>query len=210
MAGWLVRTIRPAINGRLVTGMGIDFVANLYYECQLHLLSSGANYTMLYFALQQAAINLGCTETQRKNIDMACRAVEIRPTAFISITDNNNQPLVRFADAGDVIMQRGTILTEQNLAAKPNVSGCVFSDAQGNAVANVDPVSGNLCLKGKLYQGISRACVPPAGALTIRRADDVVVAFMNPEAYTDSRLEVSGNVPAGSLMLLGNTICLGS
>jgi len=164
---------------------------------------------MLYFALQQAAINLGCTETQRKNIDMACRAVEIRPTAFISITENDNQPLVRFTDAGDAIMQRGTILTEQNLAAKPNVSGCVFSDAQGNAVANVDPVSGNLCLKGKLYQGISRACVPPAGALTIRRTNNTVVAFINPEAYSDPLLASSGTVPAGSLMLLGNAIYLG-
>jgi len=74
-----------SFNGRVVTGMGIDLVANLYYECQCNLLVEGSNYADLYFALLQASVNLNFTQEQRNNIEKACRAVQIRPTAYINI-----------------------------------------------------------------------------------------------------------------------------
>ena len=64
-------------NGRTVTGMGLDLVADLYYEVQTNLLTEGADHTDLYAQLTQAAINLGFIQAQRDNLERACRAVEI-------------------------------------------------------------------------------------------------------------------------------------
>jgi Zn-dependent metalloprotease len=64
-------------NGRTITGMGISRVADLYYEVNSNLLLSGANYTDLYNALTQAAINLGWTNSERDNLYKACLAVEL-------------------------------------------------------------------------------------------------------------------------------------
>lgn len=55
-------------------------------------------------ALQQAAINLGLSQEQRRNIDEACRAVEIRPAAFITIYGGDSSPLLRFTNAGDLLL----------------------------------------------------------------------------------------------------------
>jgi subtilisin-like proprotein convertase family protein len=64
-------------NGHTVTGMGITKIADLYYEVQTNLLTSGADYTDLYSALTQAAINLGWTSTEKQNLEQASQAVEI-------------------------------------------------------------------------------------------------------------------------------------
>jgi Zn-dependent metalloprotease len=66
-----------SFNGQVVTGMGINRVAGLYYEAAANLLTSGANFTDLYFALAQAAINLGWSIQERNNLYRACAAVEI-------------------------------------------------------------------------------------------------------------------------------------
>jgi subtilisin-like proprotein convertase family protein len=57
--------------------MGIDKVAQLYYEVQTNLLTTAANYNDLYSALTQAAINLKWTDDERQNLECACQAVEI-------------------------------------------------------------------------------------------------------------------------------------
>jgi hypothetical protein len=64
-------------NHQTVTGMGIPKVADLYYEVQTSLLTSGSDYMDLYHALTQAAINLGWTAQERNNLEAACSAVEI-------------------------------------------------------------------------------------------------------------------------------------
>src|ERR1051326_3651019 len=64
-------------NGQSVTGMGISRVAALYYEVNANLLTSGADWTDLYNALCQAAINLGWSPSERDNLYRACAAVEI-------------------------------------------------------------------------------------------------------------------------------------
>ncbi|MHC4633992.1 MAG: M4 family metallopeptidase [Planctomycetota bacterium] len=64
-------------NGYSVAGMGIVKVADVFYEVQTNLLSSGADYADLYAALTQAAINLGWTAAEKQNLKQASQAVEI-------------------------------------------------------------------------------------------------------------------------------------
>lgn len=45
-------------NGRTVTGLGIDKVARIYYEAEVHLLTSGSDYADLHDILPQACKNL--------------------------------------------------------------------------------------------------------------------------------------------------------
>ena len=45
-------------NGKTVTALGWDKTAAIYYETNTNLLSSGADYSDLYYALQQACTNL--------------------------------------------------------------------------------------------------------------------------------------------------------
>lgn len=59
--------------------MGISIVADLFYHCQVNLLTSTSDYEDLYAHMTQAAINLGLTTTQRNNINAAMLAVEIDP-----------------------------------------------------------------------------------------------------------------------------------
>lgn len=70
-----------SFNGYTIEGMGIDAVADLYYEVQTGLLTKAPNYTDLYFALMQAAENLGWTSRQKANLEQACQAVEIASPA---------------------------------------------------------------------------------------------------------------------------------
>jgi Zn-dependent metalloprotease len=64
-------------NGRTVYGVGIARVADLYYEANANLLTSGSGWTDLYEALRQAAVNLSWNIDDRNNLYQACRAVEI-------------------------------------------------------------------------------------------------------------------------------------
>jgi Zn-dependent metalloprotease len=64
-------------NGQTVTGLGIAKVADLYYQVQTQLLTSGSNYLDLYNALIQAGANLGYTSTERQEILDALTAVQM-------------------------------------------------------------------------------------------------------------------------------------
>ncbi len=66
-----------SFNGFTVTGMGISKVADLFYECQVNLLTSSSDYLDLHNALLQAAINLGFTQAEYDNVALATQAVEI-------------------------------------------------------------------------------------------------------------------------------------
>lgn len=68
-------------NGYTIEGIGIEAVADLYYEVQMGLLTRAPSYTDLYFALVQAAENLGWTANQKANLERACQAVEIASSA---------------------------------------------------------------------------------------------------------------------------------
>jgi Zn-dependent metalloprotease len=71
-------------NGYTVTGFGIDKAAQLFYECQTHLLNSGSDYEDLYFTLLNAADNLGFSQNDKDNIENACAAVEIKTSYNIA------------------------------------------------------------------------------------------------------------------------------
>lgn len=63
-----------------VYGMGMDRVADLYYEANARLLTSGSDYNDLYYVLEQAAANPGWLPGDRVNLHKACAAVEIADT----------------------------------------------------------------------------------------------------------------------------------
>lgn len=77
-------------NGWTVTGMGINPVANLYFEANANLLTSGSGWTDLYEALRQASVNLGWNVDQRNNLYRACRAVEIAASEDLYIDWTSN------------------------------------------------------------------------------------------------------------------------
>jgi len=64
-------------NGYTVSGLGIARVADLYYEVQTNLLTSGSNYNDLYDALIQASLNLGYSASEQQEIKDALHAVEM-------------------------------------------------------------------------------------------------------------------------------------
>ena len=64
-------------NGQTISGLGISKVADVYYEVQSNLLTSGSNYADLYDALIQASITLGYAPAERQAIQNALLAVEM-------------------------------------------------------------------------------------------------------------------------------------
>ncbi len=68
-------------NGKTVTALGWDKTAAIYYEANTDLLTSGADYTDLYHALQQACTNLvgqkGITIADCAQVKNALDAVEM-------------------------------------------------------------------------------------------------------------------------------------
>ncbi|MEJ2744096.1 MAG: S8 family serine peptidase, partial [bacterium] len=64
-------------NGKTVTGLGIEKVADLFYEAQTNLLTSASDYCDLYDCLQQAAANLGWSASDQEQVKNACDATEM-------------------------------------------------------------------------------------------------------------------------------------
>ena len=68
-------------NGFTVNGLGISKVADIYYEAQTNLLTSGSDYADLHAALNQACQNLigvdGITSVDCLNVQAAVDAVEM-------------------------------------------------------------------------------------------------------------------------------------
>lgn len=68
-------------NGRTVTALGWSKTAAIYYEVNTNLLASGADYSDLYFALQQACTNLigqkGINSSNCQEVKDAIDAVEM-------------------------------------------------------------------------------------------------------------------------------------
>jgi hypothetical protein len=98
-----------SFNGYSVASLGIDKVAAIYYETQIHLLTSGAGYRDLYYAVHQACLNLigsadGITLDDCGEVQKALESVEMNidpitdfaPTA--SVCPNNAQPNNLFYD----------------------------------------------------------------------------------------------------------------
>ena len=89
-------------NGKTVTALGWIKTAAIYYEVNTNLLSSGADYSDLYYALQQACSNL----IGQKGITSA-DCIEVKDA--IDAVEMNGQPApnfntdVAFCDAGNPV-----------------------------------------------------------------------------------------------------------
>ncbi|MBI5704366.1 MAG: M4 family metallopeptidase, partial [Chloroflexi bacterium] len=70
-----------SFNGKTVTALGWDKTGAIYYEANTNLLTSGADYSDLYYALQQACTNLigtkGITSADCVEVKDALDAVEM-------------------------------------------------------------------------------------------------------------------------------------
>ncbi len=70
-----------AFNGQTITGLGITKAAKIFYEAQVHLLTSASDYAMLAGALPQACTNLlgtsGITQTDCQQVAKVVTAVEM-------------------------------------------------------------------------------------------------------------------------------------
>jgi Zn-dependent metalloprotease len=88
-------------NGYTVIGLGIDKVADLFYEVQTNLFTSGSDYQDLYDALVQAAVNLGFSASDRQQVQNAVDATEMNqqpsscPAPEAPILENGSPPLFR-------------------------------------------------------------------------------------------------------------------
>src|SRR5262249_24964834 len=124
-------------NGQTIQAMGIPRVADLFYEVNLNLLSSGATYYDLFNDLRQAAINLSWTKAERLNLFRACLAVEIggvyvdqangcpSPNGIRRCRLNGGGPLKRVMDgynataSGESLFIRAGSYNEQLTFSKP-------------------------------------------------------------------------------------------
>ncbi len=106
-----------SFNSKTVTSLGWEKVGAIYYEAQTNLLTSGADYSDLYYALQQACTNLigqhGITSGDCTEVKDALDAVEM-----------NGQPAPNFNTDAPVCSVAGTV---------PNI---VFADDIENGIDN--------------------------------------------------------------------------
>jgi bacillolysin len=66
-----------SFNGYVVTGLGIPKVADIFYEANTNLLTSGSNFNDLYNALIQASYNIGTSAAERQEVLDAINATEM-------------------------------------------------------------------------------------------------------------------------------------
>jgi hypothetical protein len=92
-----------SFRGKSVTALGISKVADLYYEAQTNLLTSGSNYRDLYNALIQASMVLGFSSAEQQSVQNALDAVAMdqRPcgdSAEAPLCTGEMQPVNLFYD----------------------------------------------------------------------------------------------------------------
>jgi Zn-dependent metalloprotease len=106
-----------SFNGKAVTALGWEKTAAIYYEVNTNLLSSGADYSDLYYALQQACSDLigqhGITSGNCKEVKDAADAVQM-----------NAQPAPNFNTEAPMCTTAGTL---------PNI---VFADDLESGTSN--------------------------------------------------------------------------
>jgi hypothetical protein len=181
-------------------------VVHLYYGCQTNLLSSASDYGNLYYALQQAAINLRAefSSQDRANLETACRAVELPLAECVKITDENHDALLRIDTAGNLYLLDGaSIYTEQEvITPNPNIAEVVVRDDSGTVLALLDSQTGDLYLKGKLYENVNFMWEYPQESLLFWN-DDQAMAIINSYSFYDALIDLFCDVPEGSLILDG-------
>ncbi|HSA99185.1 MAG TPA: M4 family metallopeptidase, partial [Anaerolineales bacterium] len=105
-----------SFNGKTVTGLGWDKTAAIYYEANTNLLFSGADYSDLYYALQQA-----CSNLIGQNGITAGDCIEVRNA--VDAVEMNGQPAPNFN-------------TDVPYCDQGNTSVIVFSDGLESGTGN--------------------------------------------------------------------------
>ena len=179
-----------SFNGYSITGMGISLVSDLYWECQTNLLSRASDYTHLYFALTQAAINLGLSQTQRDNIENACLAVEIASQPAFSIKDGSGRDIVQFRSNGDMIVLRGVLTENRSQSAlTPDSSIREFIVKTDSAyLVRVRADTGHMRIKGNLFENQTNLSEDPNKKELVIRTQSEVVAIID----EDGNLKLRG------------------
>jgi len=124
-----------AFNGQTVTGMGIPAVADLFYEVQTNLLTSGSDYADLHASLTQAAINLGWSVAKRNNLENACLATELSAA---------DPPVAQDGSAGTQIntsVPITLVATDDGLPDPPGALTYIITSLPSNGVLS-DPGNG--------------------------------------------------------------------
>ena len=148
----------------------------------------------------------GLSQTPRDNIEEACRALEIRPTECVVIKGDDGKPLVRFTDAGDIILGLGAVIAETESSPYPSTAEAIARDGEGSDLLWISSATGNVYLKGDLFENIEEVWSIPEDSVKIRVGDEVM-AFVNSYKYFGWYL--LRTVPAGSLILDGHAVYLG-
>jgi len=74
-------------SGYNITGIGINKTAELFYEVNTNLLTSGSDYNDLYDALIQAAINLDFNSSEKLTVEKAINATQMNKESVCNITE---------------------------------------------------------------------------------------------------------------------------
>ncbi|MHC5183162.1 MAG: M4 family metallopeptidase, partial [Planctomycetota bacterium] len=125
-------------NGQTITGMGISMVADLFYEAQTNLLTSGSDYADLHNSLTQAAINLGWNVADRNNLENACLATELSFSPPPSPDDNDE--CVNAICVEDNVPVNGTTIG----ATGTDITSCASGDAVDVWYSYTPSVSGSV------------------------------------------------------------------
>ena len=138
-------------NGYTITGLGEATVRDLYWECQANLLCPASDYSHLYFALTQAAVNLDLSGAQRDDVENACLAVEIAPVKAFTVKDGAGTEWLQFQSDGDVLVMYGVVVENASVAQlTPSSSRAewIVKLGSGDVVALLNLDDGNLYIAG--------------------------------------------------------------
>lgn len=173
-------------NGYAIYGMDINVTADLFYECQTHLLTSASDYYDLGNLLILASLNLSdeldLTEQDIDNVENACKAVEVAgSTSRFSIKGSDGELVAYFNGSGDLVLLKGT-LTQLTTPQATENDEFRFQDSNGNDVMIIDANSGDMYLAGTLYENVFDELVPPQGNNFVLRCSDAnIMAYIDNE-----------------------------
>ena len=85
-AAYLI-TDGDTFSGYTISGIGINKTAQLFYEANTNLLTSGSDYGDLYDALTQAAINLDFNSSERLTVEKAINATQMNKAVVCTMTE---------------------------------------------------------------------------------------------------------------------------
>jgi Zn-dependent metalloprotease len=132
-----------AFNGKTVTGMGISAVAELFYEVQTNLLTSGSDYADLHDALTQAAINLEWSVANRDNLENACLATEISAMLTVNSLGASGVSISSSSGHGGTTNYTKTVTfgTSVYLTAPLSSGGKTFTNWTGSVTSSNPTIS---------------------------------------------------------------------